>query len=148
MAPFAGFSEKMTATAGKVRGCAQGGNTDTGTSPGGVKERASRVVASVFVGRPPPPKLPGWGWLGGTWRKFCPFCFLAYSSVKFFFTLSQFLLDQRILRLVLCLQGHNISLNPRLVFQSELKYSWSTLFVICSKLVQLFQIITFSELLI
>ena len=76
------------------------------------------------------------------------FASLHIQVLKIFFTLSQFLLVQHILRLVLCLQGHSISLNPRLVFQSELKYSWSTLFVICSKLVQLFQIITFSELLI
>ena len=101
-APFAGFSEKMTATAGKVRGCAQGGNTDTGTSPGGVKERASRVFASVFVGRPPPPKLPGWGWLGGTWRNFGPVLLrcLALSSVELFFILSLALLVQHILSLI------------------------------------------------
>ena len=51
-----GASEKMTATAGKVLGVANGGNVAIGVSPAGTN---ASVEAGALVGKDPPPIDPG-----------------------------------------------------------------------------------------
>ena len=47
----------MTEVAGKVLGVAQGGNTATGTVPGGARAMAVVAWGVVAAGGTPPPKL-------------------------------------------------------------------------------------------
>ena len=54
---IAGFSAKMTEVAGKVLGVAKGGNTATGTVPGGARAMAVVAWGVVAAGGTPPPEL-------------------------------------------------------------------------------------------
>lgn len=55
----------MTLTAGNVLVLAYGGNTATGTVPGGAKPIAVAACGLVATGGAPPPTAPGRGFPGG-----------------------------------------------------------------------------------
>ena len=55
--PILGFSENITAIAGKLLAVSKGGNTATALSPRGTR---FSIVWDAPFGEAPPPGVPGW----------------------------------------------------------------------------------------
>ena len=64
---------KITPTAGKMGSLANGGNTDTGVTPGGTKlNESGKSGLEKSFGRPPPSRDPGWATYRGAWSARIP----------------------------------------------------------------------------